>query len=484
MDSTIRTRIAPAPTGPCHVGIARTALFNYLFTRKHGGTFLMRLEDTDVSRSRKEFEEDVYEGLRWLGLDWDEGPDVGGDFGPYRQSERKEIYQVALQKLLEAGLAYPCFCTAYELQEERKRRLKLKLPPRYSGKCQKLSRRKQEAAKAEGKPYSIRFQMPDRRIAFDDMIRGRVEFDGAEIGDFVIVKPDGDFIFHLSNVVDDIEMKITHVIRGEDHVSNTPRHIALAEALGIAPPTYGHIPLILNPDRSKMSKRKNPTSVSDYRQWGYLPEAVVNFLALIGWSSGTEREVFSLDELVEAFSIEAVGRAGAIFDIEKLNWLNGHYIRALPPEKLQEKLSPYLPDADANYLRQIVPLIQERLKRLDEAPALTDFFFREELEYDPALLVAKKHTPEESKAALDAVLDRISAIEQFSVESLEKALRGLVEDIGWKTGHLFMSIRVAVTGSTATPPLFETMSVLGRERCVSRIRLAVERLSEMIRERH
>lgn len=479
----IRTRIAPAPTGPCHVGIARTALFNYLFTRKHGGTFVMRLEDTDVARGRTEYEQDVYDSLRWLGLDWDEGPDIGGDYGPYRQSERKEIYQAALRKLTEADHAYPCFCTAEELEEERNRRLKLKLPPRYSGRCAKLTKDEQEAATASGKPYSIRFRMPEKRIAFDDMIRGKVQFDGAEIGDFVIVKPDGDFIFHLTNVVDDIEMKITHVIRGEDHVSNTPRHIALAEALGATPPTYGHIPLILNPDRSKMSKRKNPTSVSDYRQWGYLPEAMVNFLALIGWSSGTERELFSLSELVDAFSIEAVGRAGAIFDIEKLNWLNGNYIRALPLDELQKKLQPYLPDADPDHLRRIIPLVQERLKRLDEAPALTDFFFRDELEYDTALLVAKKHTVEESKAALSRVLDRLSAIEEFGVESLESSLRSLVEELGWKTGHLFMAIRVAVTGSTATPPLFETMSVLGKERCLTRIRGAIQRLSAISGER-
>ena len=475
----IRTRIAPAPTGPCHVGIARTALFNYLFTRKHGGRFVMRLEDTDVARSRREYEEDVYDGLRWLGLNWDEGPDVGGDFGPYRQSERKEIYGAYLQKLIEGERVYPCFCTPEELQEERERRQKLKLPPRYSRKCAALTKEQQEAAKAEGKDFSMRFRMPGERIAFEDMIRGRVEFDGADIGDFVVVKPNGDFIFHLANVVDDIEMKITHVIRGEDHVSNTPRHIALAEALGASPPMYAHIPLILNPDRSKMSKRKDPTSVSTYRERGYLPEAMVNFLALIGWSSGTEEEVFSLDELVERFSIEAVNRAGAIFDIEKLNWLNGCYIRKLPLEKLEEKLSGYLPGVDPGYLRQIVPLIQERLKRLEEVVPLTDFFFREGLEYDSGLLVAKKHSAEESKAALEEVLARISGLAEFSVEALEEALRSLVDELGWKTGHLFMIIRVAVTGSTATPPLFQTMSVLGKERCVARIGRAIEKLSGM-----
>jgi len=475
----VRTRIAPAPTGPCHVGIARTALFNYLFTRKHGGVFLMRLEDTDVARSRKEYEQDIYESLRWLGLNWDEGPDVGGAFGPYRQSERKEIYRAYLQKLVEADLVYPCFCTAEELEEERVGRLKDKLPPRYSGKCARLSRKEQEAARAEGKSFSMRFRMPAKRIAFQDMIRGRVEFDGADIGDFVIVKPDGDPIFHLTNVVDDTEMKITHVIRGEDHVSNTPKHIALAEALGVSPPTYAHIPLILNPDRSKMSKRKDPTSVSGYRERGYLPEAMVNFLALIGWSPGTDQEVFSLGELIEKFSLEAVNRAGAIFDIEKLNWLNGYYVRKLAPEKVHEKLLPYLPGADPDYLRRIVPLIQERLKRFDEAPALTDFFFRDELQYDSSLLIAKKHSSGESKAALEKVLARIGGLDEFSVEALEKALRSLVDELGWKTGDLFMTIRVAVTGSTATPPLFQSMSVLGRERCLARIRRAVEKLSAM-----
>ncbi len=437
----------------------------------------MRLENTDVTRSRKEYEEDIYDGLRWLGLNWDEGPELGGDYGPYRQSERKEIYRAYLQKLIEADFVYPCFCTMEELQQERQRRQKQKLPPRYSGKCARLSKDEQEALKAKGKEFSMRFRMPAKRIAFEDMVRGRVEFDGADIGDFVIVKPNGDPIFHLSNVVDDIEMRTTHVIRGEDHVSNTPRHIALAEALGATPPTYAHIPLILNPDRSKMSKRKNATSVSAYRQQGYLPEAMVNFLALIGWSSGTEREVFSLDELVETFSLEAVNRAGAIFDIEKLNWLNGHYIRNLSAENLQGKLSPYLPDTDPGYLRQIVPLIQERLKRLEEVVSLTDFFFREELEYDSALLVAKKHSAEESKAALEKALSRVSALPELSVEVLERVLRSLVEELGWKTGHLFMTIRVAVTGSTATPPLFQTMSVLGKEKCLTRIRRAIEKLS-------
>lgn len=475
----IRTRIAPAPTGPCHVGIARTALFNYLFTRKHGGTFIMRLEDTDVARSREEYEQDIYESLRWLGLNWDEGPDIGGDYGPYRQSERKEIYQGHLQKLVEADLVYPCFCTSEELEEERKERLKLKLPPRYTGKCARLSRSEQEAEKSQGKRFSMRFRMPAKKIAFDDMIRGKVEFNGADIGDFVLVRPNGDFIFHLTNVVDDVEMKITHVIRGEDHVSNTPKHIALAEALGASPPTYAHIPLILNPDRSKMSKRKNPTSVSIYRQHGYLPEAMVNFLALLGWSPGTEQEIFSLDELVEKFSLESVNKAGAIFDIEKLNWLNGYYVRNLSPEKLRGMLAPYLRDADPDYLRQIVPLIQERLKRLDEVVSLTDFFFRDELEYDSALLVAKKHSAEESKAALEDVLGRLASLPEFSVEALENTLRRMVEETGWKTGHLFMVIRVAVTGSTATPPLFQTMSVLGKEKCLLRIRRAIERLSAM-----
>ncbi len=475
----IRTRIAPAPTGPCHVGLARTALFNYLFTRKHGGTFVMRLEDTDVARSRKEYEEDIYASLRWLGLDWDEGPDAGGNYRPYRQSERKEIYRAYLRKLVEEDHVYPCFCTTEELDEERKRKLKLKLPPRYSGKCAKLSKAEQEAAKGQGKRFSMRFRMPDRRIVFEDLIRARVEFHGAEIGDFVIVKPDGDFIFHLSNVVDDIEMKITHVIRGEDHVSNTPRHIALADALGATPPIYAHVPLILNPDRSKLSKRKDPTSVSEFRKKGYLPDAMVNFLALLGWSPGTEEEVFTLDELVQKFSLEAVNKAGAIFDIEKLNWLNGYYIRALPSEQLQGKLTPYLPGADSEYLRQIVPLIQERLKRLDEAPDLTDFFFREELEYDANLLIAKKHTAEESRTALEEVLKRLTDLANFSVEALETTLRRMVEETGWKTSGLFMMIRVAVTGSTATPPLFQTMAVLGKEKCVARIRRAIEWLSAM-----
>jgi nondiscriminating glutamyl-tRNA synthetase len=474
----VRTRIAPSPTGPLHIGTARTALFNYLFARKMNGTFIMRLEDTDTRRNKPEYEQGLYDGLKWLGLGWDEGPDVGGEYGPYRQSERTSIYAQHLQVLEEKGAVYPCFCTPEELDIERREQQKAKLTPKYSRKCASLSKEESQKLIDEGKRHTVRFRVPDKVIKFHDLVRGDVEFDCATIGDFVVVKPNGGYIFHLTNIVDDVTMGITHVVRGEDHLSNTPKHIALGEAMGYGPLQYAHIPLILNPDRSKMSKRKSQTSIATFMEQGYIPEAMVNFLAFLGWSPGEDEDVFSLEELCQRFTLEAVNKSSSIFDQDKLDWLNGCYLRQMPLDELEAKLLLHMPEGiDLDYFKRIVPLIRERLKVYDEIEEKTSFFFSDNLEYDTELIVAKKQTADESKNALQLLKEKLSSLEEFSVDGIECELRPLAEELGWKVGPLFMIVRVAVTGSKATPPLFETMKVLGKERCVKRLDQAIEKLS-------
>ena len=438
----------------------------------------MRLEDTDRERSTKEFEQQIYDGLKWLGINWDEGPDIGGECISYRQSERGEIYQEHLNILLSKEAAYPCFCTTEELEIIRKAQQANKEVPKYSGKCKKLSADEAMEMQSQGMPFVYRFKMPNTTIKFQDLIKGDVEFDCRTIGDFVIATSDGRYIFHLTNIVDDISMMITHVIRGEDHLSNTPKHIAMAEAMGYGAPTYAHIPLTLNPDKSKMSKRKGTVDMRKFQEMGYLPEAMVNFLAFLGWSPGTDEEVFSLDELVKRFTLEAMSTSNAIFNVEKLNWINGIYIRRMTQEQLAQKLQKYLPDVRLDYLKKIVPLVQERLKRLDEVVERTSFFFDDPEDYETKLVVGKKHSPEESVEALSIVKKKLEELDEFSTGPMENTMRSLVEELGWKTGTLFMILRVAITGSTATPPLFETMAVLGKETCLRRLDFAIEKLSE------
>ena len=502
MTENVRTRIAPSPTGPCHLGTARTALFNYLFAKGHGrqgrgsGTFIFRLEDTDRERSTKEFEQELYDSLQWLGLDWDEGPDVdarkrGGKYGPYRQSERGEVYRAAVEKLLESGHAYRCFCTPEELEAVRKRQMETKELVHYAGTCRALSPDAIRANMDAGKPFAVRFKMPDEAFAFTDIIRGEVTVEGREIGDFVIARPDGSPIFHLTNVVDDAAMGITHVIRGEDHLSNVPKHIALFRALGNEPPLYAHLPLILNPDGSKMSKRKMVEGLEPYvrvfREKGYLPEAMVSYLALLGWSPGAEEEVLSLDQLVERFSLEGVSKSGARFDLKKLDNLNGHYIRAMSPEAFATDLRRWLPDRSPEHVRRIAPLIQERLDCFSDAPEYTRFFF-EDLDYDVQLLKVKGHTLRGARQMIEAVLIWLEPLAEadFTVSVLDARTRATAEQIPekpWKASKLFMVLRVAVTGRRETPPLFGTMEalkeILGRGTCARRLRAALEKLASL-----
>jgi len=494
--AAVRVRIAPSPTGPLHIGTARTALFNYLFARHAGGTFVLRLEDTDVERSTAAFEQDILDGLRWLGLGWDEGPGLAGEpdhgpYGPYRQMERLARYKAISDRLLAADQAYYCYCTAAELDAERKRLEAAHLPPRYSGRCAHLTAAERAAFEAEGRRPAIRFRIQPGIVAFDDLIRGHVEIDASALGgDLAIVRADGTPLYHFCVVVDDAAMKISHVIRGEDHLSNTPKHILLFRALGEAEPLFAHLPLILNPDRTKMSKRKSQTAVDDYINEGFIREGLLNYLALLGWSTGSEEEILGLDEIAARFSLEHVQKGGAVFDRERLEWLNGQWIRRLAPVELIDRLRPFVQaeatagridrmPADAELL-PLVPLVQERLPVLGAIGDLVDFLFADRLEVDRALLVPKRWDRPTTLAGLIAARTAIARVgaTAFEPEGLEEPLRALAEEHGWKAGDLFMAIRVAVTGRTATPPLFQTLVALGRERVLARLDAAIGLLTD------
>src|SRR6476661_8031257 len=404
--STDRVRIAPSPTGPLHIGTARTALFNFLHARHTGGTFILRLEDTDVARSSIAYENDILEGLHWLGLRWDEGPEVAGEsargpHAPYRQMQRLPLYAAAAETLLAEDKAYPCYCTPEELDTERKRLESLRLPPRYSGRCANLTPEQRAAFDAEGRRPALRFRVGEGIVVIDDIVRGRVEIDVANIGgDFVIVRADGTPLYHFTVVVDDAEMEISHVIRGEDHLSNTPKHILLFRALGYDVPRFAHLPLILNPDRTKMSKRKSQTAIDDYIAQGFIREALVNYLALLGWSTGSEEEILGLDEIIERFDLHAVHKGGAVFDRERLEWVNGQWIRRLEPDELIDRLRPFVEAEKAagridtmpsdDDLRSLLPVIQERLPTLGAVGDLVGFLWADDVSVDAEILIPKR----------------------------------------------------------------------------------------------
>ena len=485
--SEIRVRIAPSPTGPLHIGTARTALFNALFASRTGGTFILRLEDTDVARSTIAYEADILEGLHWLGITWAEGPDAAGGedrgpYGPYRQMQRLERYAAAAEELLGRDLAYPCFCTPEELEADRKAQEAAHLPPKYVGRCAMLTAGERADRVAEGRVAAIRFRVRPGVVGFNDAVRGRVEIDTSNLGgDFVIVRGDGTPLYHFTVVVDDAAMEISHVIRGEDHLSNTPKHILLFRALGHAEPVFAHLPLILNPDRTKMSKRKSQTAISDYIAEGFIREALVNYLALLGWSTGTEEEILSFDEIAARFDLDHVQKGGAVFDRERLEWMNGQWIRRLDDDDLVTRLLPFL-EADhvagridrtptPEEVRILLPMIRERLPILGAVGDLVGFLWIDDLVVDPLVLVPKRWDPATTRVALEAARDVIAdtGAVSFEADELEPPLRALAEARGWKAGDLFMAIRVAVTGRTATPPLFDTLVALGRDRALARI---------------
>jgi nondiscriminating glutamyl-tRNA synthetase len=470
-------------------------LFNYLFARHHGGTFILRLEDTDEARSTVAFEQDILAGLHWLGLDWDEGPDsAGGEdrgpFAPYRQMRRLDRYAAAAADLLARDLAYPCYCTVDELEADTRAQEAAHQSPRYVGRCADLGPAERAAREADGLRGALRFRVPPGVVAFDDLVRGHVEIDAVNLGgDFIIVRSNGTPLYNFAVVCDDVGDEISHVIRGEDHISNTPKQILMSRALGHPVPAFAHLPLILNPDRTKMSKRKSQTAVSDYLAHGFVPEALVNFLALLGWSTGTEEEILSLPELVERFDLDHVQKGGAVFDRDRLEWLNGQWIRRLDDEELIVRLQPVLSAAadegridrvpTADELQPLVPIIRERLPTLGAIVDLVGFLWVDEVHPAAALLVPKRWDPatasEALRAARDAIVGEVGPV-TFEADELEPVLRDLADARGWKAGDLFMAVRVAVTGRTATPPLFDSLVALGRDRVLARLDAAIETL--------
>jgi glutamyl-tRNA synthetase len=487
----IRVRIAPSPTGPAHIGTARTALFNYLFAKKNNGKFVLRIEDTDKERSDQKWTEEVVYQLKWLGIGWDEGPDIGGEFGPYKQSQRLEIYETHLKKLLEENKAYYCFCTEEELENKRQEQMSRGLAPKYDGKCAHLSKEEIEKNFTDKKSSVIRFRVENKKVKFMDLVRGEVEFDTGLLGDVVIAKDLKSPLYHFAVVVDDFEMQISHVIRGEEHLPNTPRQILIQQALGFYQPIYAHLPLMLNEDRSKMSKRQGDVAISDYHNNGYLPEAMVNFMALLGWNPGTEKEVFSLSQLAKEFSIEKVQKAGAIFNIKRLEFLNGLYIREKPIEKLTELCVPYLKNAgllvagqvSQDKLQKIIEVSKSRMKKISEIVELSDFFFEDKLNYDKSLLKWKDMEEKDIKDAL-LLCDRIlTELKIWDIKKIEEVLiAGAGEFNKEKSypeenkGFMLWPLRAALSGKQFSPSPFEIADILGKEKTLKRIKEAIAKL--------
>jgi glutamyl-tRNA synthetase len=465
------------------VGNIRTALFAWLFARRHGGSFIVRIEDTDVARRVEGAVEAILDSLRWLGLDWEEGPEVGGNYGPYFQSERLELYHEAARRLVSQGAAYYCYCSPERLEEMRAEQVRRKQPPGYDRHCRDLGDEERAQKEAEGITAVVRFKTPlEGQTGFKDLIWGEVKFENSTFDDLVLLKSDGYPTYHLANVVDDHQMKITHVLRAEEWLSSTPRHVLLYRALGFEAPQFAHLPMLLGADRAKLSKRHGAVSAAEYREQGYLPEAMINFLALLGWSLDDKTELLSREQLIENFSLERVSKTAASFDRDKLDWMNGVFIRKLSHEDLLRRIMPFLESGlpkevnrpvSQQYVARIVPLIQERINTLVEAATYADFFFINTPEYETPMLIGKNMTGETSSEALKAAQERLSSLENFDHDSLEETLRQLAEDLGLKTGQLFGLLRVATTGRNATPPLFETMAVLGKERCLERIGAAI-----------
>lgn len=487
--SEVRVRMAPGPTGAFHIGRSRTALLNWLFARHFGGTFVLRIEDTDVQRSRPEHLQSILDSLRWLGLNWDEGPEVGGPYAPYFQMGRLNTYAHYAQQLRQEGHAYPCYCTAEELDVLREQAKAAHRPFRYPGTCRNLTADERQAREAAGQEPVLRLRMPDEgATSFDDLLLGEITIQNAELDDFVIMRANGIPTYNFAVVVDDITMKITHVIRGQEHIANTPRQVVIYHYLGAPTPAFVHLPMVLGMDRSKLSARHGAAPVTTYGEDGFLPEAIFNYLATLGVTYDPEREIFSREELVRLFDLQRVSKSGGVFSDEKLEWMNGVYIRALGPEEFVRRSLPFLqvrglvsptPSEDElAYVSRALALEQERVRTLAETPEAVEFFLASELDYDPALLVVKRSSPEDARRVLHAAADLVAQVNPFTVEQLEPAFRALATQLELKTGVVFGTIRVAVTGRTAAPPLFDTMAVLGRERVAERLGIAAAYLDE------
>ena len=499
-NNKIRVRFAPSPTGDPHIGNIRSALFNWLFARHYGGEFILRIEDTDKNRAVEGSLEKILENLKWLGLNY--------DGKPYIQSERLEIYKKYVEKLLKEEKAYYCFCAPERLEKMRKEQTEKKQAPKYDRKCLSLTKEEIEKNLKEKIPYTIRLKIPEGETKFKDLIRGEVSFQNKEIDDQILLKSDGFPTYHLANVVDDHLMEISHVIRGEEWISSAPKHIILYKAFGWKPPQFAHLPIILGPDKSKLSKRHGAVSVLEYRDQGYLPDALINFMVLLGWNPKTEQEIFSREELIKQFSLDKVQKSGAVFDIKKLDWINGNYIRKMDLGKLTEMCVPYLENAglieiknreqktenkkikikqtgeeiDFDYLKKVVALEQERMKKISEIPELVGFVFIGKLNYQPELLKWKKM---DSKAIYDSLTlsqEKIYKIPEkdFSKKNIEESLRKIIESdlIKLNTGELLWPLRAALTGLKFSPGPFEVAEVLGKEKCLKRIEWAKKKIEK------
>ena len=483
----IRVRFAPSPTGPLHIGGARTALFNYLFAKQNKGDFILRIEDTDLERSRLEWVQEIIEELKWLGLAWNEGPDIGGTFGPYKQSQRLDIYKKYLEKLFKEEKAYYCFCSQEELEAKRQDQMARGVAPKYDGACRDLKKEIIEQYLKEERKSVIRFKIQNKKIKFKDLIRGEIEFDAGLLGDIVIAKNLDAPLYHFTVIVDDFGMSVSHVIRGEEHLSNTPRQMLLQEALGFFHPIYAHLPLILNTDKSKLSKRQGDVALKDYHNQGYLPEAIINFIVLLGWNPGTEKEIFSLSELVKEFSIEKVQKGGAVFNIQRLDHINSLYIREKSIGSLTKLCLPYFIEGYKKFpvkmLEKIVEVYKARLKKLSDITELTDFFFKEKLEYDKNILPWKKMGDRGAKESLEASEKIIAQLKKFDKKSLEEILlkkagefnkeKGYMEK---DRGYLLWPLRVALSGKENSASPFEIAEILGKERTLQRIFEAISLL--------
>jgi glutamyl-tRNA synthetase len=473
--SAPRVRFAPSPTGYLHIGGARTALFNWLFARRHGGVFVLRIEDTDAERSSDAMVEGILQGMRWLGLDWDEGPMVAGPHAPYFQSQRQAKYLKAAETLVANGHAYYCYCTQEELRAKREGHPEYK----YERTCLGLPAEEIAAREKAGKPRAVRFKVPAGTVRVDDLVKGPIDFDASLIEDFVILRSDGHAIYHLGVVADDVDMKITHVVRGDDHISNTPKQILLYQALGAPLPKFAHVPLIFGSDKKRLSKRHGATSVMEYAAQGYIPEAMVNFLALLGWSPGAgNQEVFTKGELTEIFALEGISGGNAVFNAEKLDWFNQQHLARLAPQELAARLKPSFDAAGLwsddllttrhAWFFAVLALLVPRAKRLPDFAAQGAFLFKEEVAYDAAA-VAKHLTTEGTAAHVKVLAEAFKALPEFDVTSTEAALRQVAEARGLKAGTLIHAVRVAVTGSAVSPRIFEVLALVGRPRVLARL---------------
>ena len=487
-DKNLRVRYAPSPTGYPHIGNIRTALFNWLFARHSGGKFIVRIEDTDQSRKVEGALESILSSLEWLGLDWDEGPEKGGDYGPYFQSERLDLYQKYAQQLIDSGNAYKCYCSSERLAQMRDEMTKRKESMRsYDRHCRDLSSDEQARFESQGITPVVRFKVPlERQTTFHDLIKGDITFDNSELDDLVLLKSDGFPTYHLANIVDDHFMEISHIMRADEWLSSTPRHVLLYKAFDWEPPLFAHLPMILGPDKSKLSKRHGATAVTEFQEQGYLPEAMMNFMSLLGWSLDDKTELFTKEELVQHFTIERISKTAAVFSHDKLKWMNGVYIRELSDDELLVQLLFYfdrdLPNSvprpfSREYILNMIPLIRERLTIFSEISDQFDFFFIDELTYDTNLLLGKKGTKDSTLVHLCTVIQTLKE-KAFDTPIIEETLRDLATELGVKAGELFTPIRIAVCGRTSAPPLFETMEVLGKERCLKRINEAIEKLEK------